>query len=239
MTTPKAESIEVRDVERLHESLGSVETPEHMHGDNLSILLCTFFEDREGEFDDNGWTEAAVSGQEAVLQAIRDHYGPAFEAILARAEAAERQSDGLYERLSVVSQEKRGAQSERDELRDEVVRLCDRLTTAQASIGAAWCEGRDAVVDMNFPEGWRDLGDGMNLKQQGLWASGFRSCRNMAEELTPPPDAAAALQRAEDAAWNAAIYAAEQAAHEADSLELAQHGAESIANRIRALRKEG
>ena len=76
-------------VERLHERLGGVTVPAQMHGDNLAILLCSVFEEEEGEVDESGWTEAAIVGQEAVLGAIRAHYDPTLRALAARLAAAE------------------------------------------------------------------------------------------------------------------------------------------------------
>ena len=97
MTDTSAEA-----VERLHERLGGVTVPEHMHGDNLAILLCSFFEDHEEEIGENGWTDAAIAGQDAVLDAIRGHYRPTLlslaaerDALRARAEAAEAERDRL------------------------------------------------------------------------------------------------------------------------------------------------
>lgn len=63
-------------VKRLNARLGGVEVPDAMHGDNLAIVLCSFYEDAEGEQDDNGWTEAATKNCEATLEAIRQHYAP-------------------------------------------------------------------------------------------------------------------------------------------------------------------
>jgi chromosome segregation ATPase len=63
-------------VKRLNDRLGGVKVPEAMHGDNLAIVLCSFYEDAEGEIDDNGWTEVATKNCEATLEAIRQHYAP-------------------------------------------------------------------------------------------------------------------------------------------------------------------
>ena len=78
-------------VKRLRHTLGSVSVDEHMHGDNLAILLCSFYEDAEGEIDDNGWTEVAVTGCERTLDAIHAHYADRIEAL----EAALAQIDAL------------------------------------------------------------------------------------------------------------------------------------------------
>lgn len=42
----------------------------------------------------------------------------------------------------------------------------------------------DAVAQLvgrlSFPSDWRDRCGGMNLKQQGIWSDGFRTCREQA-----------------------------------------------------------
>jgi len=67
-------------VRRINERLGGISTPEVFDGDNLSIVLCTAFED-DGEQNENGWTDAAIEGCEQTLQAIRDHYAPLADRI--------------------------------------------------------------------------------------------------------------------------------------------------------------
>jgi len=111
-------------LDTLHERLGGITVPEHMHGDNLAILLCSFFEDGEGEENDNGWTDAAIAGQDAVLGAIRAHYDPTLRALAAerdalrdRAERAEAQlataREGFKDVLGMLD-DPTGGEHERD-----------------------------------------------------------------------------------------------------------------------------
>ena len=76
-------------VRRLRNTLGGVSVPENMHGDNLAILLCSFFEDADGEQDESGWTEAATDGCDKTLDAIHAHYAPRIEALEAALLAAD------------------------------------------------------------------------------------------------------------------------------------------------------
>ncbi|WP_242221656.1 hypothetical protein [Shinella zoogloeoides] len=56
------------------ERLGGIETP-MMNGDNLAILLCTFFDKSEQKNDDEtGWSPDAITGMYEVLDAIHRHY---------------------------------------------------------------------------------------------------------------------------------------------------------------------
>jgi hypothetical protein len=68
-------------LKRLRITLGNVSVPEHMHGDNLAILLASFYEDAEGEVDDNGWTETAIQAAQKTLDAIHAHYADRIEAL--------------------------------------------------------------------------------------------------------------------------------------------------------------
>ena len=86
-------------VKRLRHTLGSVSVDEHMHGDNLAILLCSFYEDAEGEIDDNGWTEVAVTGCERTLDAIHAHYADRIEAL----EAAIKRQSGAAATLRAIT----------------------------------------------------------------------------------------------------------------------------------------
>ncbi len=46
-----------------------------MEGDNLAVLLCSYFDNPDQPNDDEtGWTPDAISGCEEVLAAIRAHY---------------------------------------------------------------------------------------------------------------------------------------------------------------------
>jgi len=66
-------------VERLREGLGGIST-HMMRGDNLAILLCTFFENPDEVADDDfGWTPSAITGYEQVCDAIHAHYKPHLE----------------------------------------------------------------------------------------------------------------------------------------------------------------
>jgi hypothetical protein len=70
------------DTRRLFERLGGVETP-MMEGDNLSVLLASYFEDPDDETDDEtGWGETALKGMEEVLEAIRAHFQPIAARVL-------------------------------------------------------------------------------------------------------------------------------------------------------------
>jgi hypothetical protein len=112
-------------LDTLHRSLPGVSVPEHMHGDNLAILLCSFFDDAEGEGDENGWTDAAIAGQEAVLAAIRAHYDPTLRALRAQLTEADACNRGLV-RLNEATQ----ARAER--AADTIAALRARLAEAEA-----------------------------------------------------------------------------------------------------------
>ena len=91
-------------VERLDRTLGGVTVPNLMHGDNLAITLCTAYDNPDQDTDDEtGWTPDAISGQKAVLSAIRAHYAPLADLITALAEEnrrlreAIRQADDILE----------------------------------------------------------------------------------------------------------------------------------------------
>lgn len=126
-------------------------------------------------------------------------------ALLARAEAAER-------KLSVASHNA-------EKFGHEVVLLEAEITTAQASIGAAWCEGYEAGHEQ-----------GQNPC----------ACHECLDAASPPPDAAAALQRAKDALlaphWEVAALA--KSLIEQDGLE-GKAGWDALWSAIVALRKEG
>ena len=145
-------------LEALQERLGGVEVPETMHGDNLAILLCSFFEDAEGEINDNGWTDAAIAGQDAVLTAIRAHYEPAFRTItalraqLAKAEQHSEKSRALLD-IAVAEYERRLATARadaaalinavRDIDRDYETEYASRMYTVCTGCDAQLSEGRD------------------------------------------------------------------------------------------------
>lgn len=83
-------------VERLNDTLGGVQVPDLMHGDNLAILLCTAYDNPDQDTDDEtGWTPDAISGQEAGLAAIRAHYAPLADLITALAEENQRLREAI------------------------------------------------------------------------------------------------------------------------------------------------
>jgi hypothetical protein len=86
------------DMRRLFERLGGVETP-MMEGDNLSVLLASYFEDPDDETDDEtGWGETALKGMEEVLEAIGAHFKP----IAARVLELEAENKRLREGLAAI-----------------------------------------------------------------------------------------------------------------------------------------
>ena len=69
------------ELERLIDRIMSLSTP-MMEGDNLAIVLCSFFENPEQDVcDDTGWTDAATTGYEEVRAAIQDHFSPILAAL--------------------------------------------------------------------------------------------------------------------------------------------------------------
>ena len=61
-------------IRRLGESVGGIRTP-RMEGDNLAVILCSYFDNPDQAVDDElGWTPDAVAGCDEVLAAIRLHY---------------------------------------------------------------------------------------------------------------------------------------------------------------------
>jgi len=69
-------------LDNLHRQAACVSTP-RMCGDNLAIVLCSFFDDG-GEEDESGWSETAIQGYEEVMAAIRGNYEPTLAALAAR-----------------------------------------------------------------------------------------------------------------------------------------------------------
>lgn len=68
-----------RDIKKACETVMGIETP-MMKGDNLAIMICTHFEDREGEPDDNGWHPKAIEGHDQVKLKIEQHFLQAIDA---------------------------------------------------------------------------------------------------------------------------------------------------------------
>ena len=61
---------------QLDARLAGIKTP-RMGGDNLAIILCTYFDNPEQpNEDETGWTADATAGCDEVLTAIRLHYEP-------------------------------------------------------------------------------------------------------------------------------------------------------------------
>lgn len=87
------------DLEMLHGTLGGITVPSIMHGDNLSITLCTAYDNPDQDADDEtGWTPDAISGKESVLSAIKAHYDPALRKLTADRDALKAEKEKL-ERL--------------------------------------------------------------------------------------------------------------------------------------------
>lgn len=61
------------------ETIMGIKTPA-MKGDNLAVTLCSYFEDCEGEADDNGWHPKAIEGHDQVENAICAHFREAIDA---------------------------------------------------------------------------------------------------------------------------------------------------------------
>lgn len=57
---------------------------EAMGGDNLSVVLCRYFDSDDGsEPDDNGWSDSAINAYEEIKQEIAGKFVPVREAIIA------------------------------------------------------------------------------------------------------------------------------------------------------------
>ncbi|MCI1244178.1 MAG: hypothetical protein LKI99_05960 [Acetobacter fabarum] len=67
-----------RALDKACETVMGIETPA-MKGDNLAVTLCSYFEDCEGEADDNGWHPKAVEGYDQVKSAIAQHFRSAID----------------------------------------------------------------------------------------------------------------------------------------------------------------
>lgn len=190
MSDPTPTSATRTEVELLHKELGSVSTPD-MHGDNLAILLCSFFEDDD---TDNGWTDAALARQEAVLAAIRGHYEPGFSALREKLEAAEAAHLSLCEAIGVQA---------------TALACLDARAQIAAAEAAGFIAGRDAGSDYMI-----DRANGCPIHEQSqvyrIHAGGIRA-------LTPPESP---LQRLLDAEWNACVDAAVEMLGPADGFDV-------------------
>lgn len=161
---------------------------------------------------------------------------------LNKAEADERCNDTMcYEAADVIAAllaRAEAAEAANAILQDGIKQAAAMVTTAQASIGAAWCDIKDAPYDIevtvkvggmtfgailrvsasvdddgNDCDQWQATVEGEHppcWSGGACWASNEDETMSLQPEafrLTPPPDAAAALQRAKDEAWNAAVEA--------------------------------
>ena len=72
-------------IEAMTRALMNVSTPS-MNGDNLAILLCSFFDDGGPDVDEHGWSQAALAGFEEVKAAMTAAALSAVEAAI-RADA--------------------------------------------------------------------------------------------------------------------------------------------------------
>lgn len=68
-----------RDIKKACDTVMGIETP-MMRGDNLAVTLCSYFEDIEGEPDDNGWHPKAIEGHDQVKRGIEQHFLKAIDA---------------------------------------------------------------------------------------------------------------------------------------------------------------
>lgn len=68
-----------RDIKKACDTVMGIETP-MMRGDNLAVTLCSYFEDIEGEPDDNGWHPRAIEGCDQVKRGIEQHFLKAIDA---------------------------------------------------------------------------------------------------------------------------------------------------------------
>lgn len=80
--TARAEVVEecARAIRRAGERVASIETP-RMEGENFAVMLCSHFDDGEGEQDEWGWTDAATNGYEEVISAIQEHFNSAIRSL--------------------------------------------------------------------------------------------------------------------------------------------------------------
>lgn len=78
-------------IENLRFFLPGIMTP-MMRGDNLAIVLCSAFDDRDEEQDENGWSPSALKGYEEVIAAIHSHYADALDRLQADHDAVRREA---------------------------------------------------------------------------------------------------------------------------------------------------
>lgn len=98
--------------QRLRERLGGIDAP-GAGTDNLAIALATYYDDGSEPNKHPNWSDAAIDGSQALLDAIHGHYATALEAL----RASNRE---LGAKLAAVT-------AERDELRvaqEEVIDWC-------------------------------------------------------------------------------------------------------------------
>lgn len=130
------------EVARLHDTLGGITVPYIMHGDNLAITLCTAYDNPDQDADETGWTPDAISGQEAVLAAIRAHYDPTIRSLTAERDAALAREATLKASIEADRQSLRfinsrhdAMRAERDAANERAERVADALTEAAAQDG--------------------------------------------------------------------------------------------------------
>ena len=74
-------ALAVEALTKANERLPGIKTP-MMGGDNLAVLLCSFFDDGDKDTeDDDVWGQRARDGYEEVIAAIRAHYAATLSAL--------------------------------------------------------------------------------------------------------------------------------------------------------------
>jgi len=115
-------------VKRLNQTLGGISSPPVLDGDNLSILLCSAFED-DGEQNENGWTDAAIEGCEQTLQAIRNHYAPLADRIEELDDIIRHDRKRIEELVSMVNSK----DARIEELQAKLAKALDGLHEAESA----------------------------------------------------------------------------------------------------------
>lgn len=121
---------------RLRDTLGGVAQAQ-VDGDNLSILLVSFFEPRveDEQLDEyDCWKQGAVDKANAVLDAIHAHYAPHIAELEARAEKAEAERDAAAAVLRVAEMDLRSVRLSLETSRQAAGAYLARIKTAEAEI---------------------------------------------------------------------------------------------------------